>query len=187
MRKKGFTIIEILAVIIIIGAISMIGVISINAYLANSEKDIYIANLKTFVKAAKDLYNSDRLAQEPRANEALIIPLELLELDQSAGYKSPYGTYIKESTYIIVTRENDQNTYYIVALDSGDIGINCVRENKLHRREIIIDNIDIDKIKTLDQISFFGAVLELDGVEYQYAYDRNTNDSVTTMILKELE
>jgi prepilin-type N-terminal cleavage/methylation domain len=187
MKKKGFTIIELLAVIMIIGIVSIIGIIAIDRYTEDAEKDVYINNLKTFIKAAKDLYNSDKLAQEPKIGEVLIIPFSLIEVDESVGYKSPYGSYVLESCYIVVTRINEENTYYVVALDEGGIGINGVKEKDLHRREILFDENKTDNIKSLVQIEYnTDTYIMINGVKYKYSAERNLNPNVETFILIEV-
>jgi len=188
MKKKGFTIIELLAVIMIIGVISLIGIIAIDRYVEDAEKDVYINNIKTFTKAAKDLYNSDKLAQEPKLDEVLIIPFSLIEVDKSVGYVSPYGEYILESSYIAVTRINEKNTYYIIALDEGGIGLNGVVEKDLSRKEILFDESKTDKIKSLVDLEYNSeAYLMINGVKYKYSSERNPHpETVKTMILKEI-
>ena len=186
MSKKGFTIIEVLAVIIIIGIISGIAVIAVGRYIDKAEKDTYISNMKTYIKAARDMYNGERLAQEPKDNEALVIPISLIDIDKSVGYKSPYGEYILESTYIILTKDADDKKYYIVALDTGNAGINCAMETKLHISQLLIEDDGINDIKTLAQIEIEDAVITLDGRKYKYDPLRNSNPAIKTMILKEI-
>lgn len=187
MKKKGFTIIELLAVIIIIGVVTAIGVIAIGRYMDKAEKDTYLSNLKTFTKAARDMYNADRIPQEPKSNEALVIPVSVLDIDESVGYKSPYGEYILEMTYVILVKEADEKTYYIVALDTGNAGINGIAESKLHVNHLLIEDDGIYDIKSLAQIEFEDAVITLGGRKYKYDPIRNQNSAISTLILKEVE
>ena len=47
MKNKGFTLIEIISVIIIIGVIMVIAVPSVSSYITNARKDTFIVSLTT--------------------------------------------------------------------------------------------------------------------------------------------
>lgn len=60
MNKKGFTIVELLAVIVIIGIIALIGTVSINAVKDNINKNMEVTKIKFVLEAAKTYGQDNR-------------------------------------------------------------------------------------------------------------------------------
>lgn len=83
MRKNGFTLIEILAVIVIIGVVSLITMPVVQKNITKSREQAYKTQIDTIVKAAKD-WSSENLSYLPENNnDKLNINLEML---MSLGY-----------------------------------------------------------------------------------------------------
>lgn len=87
-NKKGFTLIEVLAVIVLIGVISMIAVTSYSQYITKSKRTAYETAENSMKEAAEGMFtdcmgsNSDRavcdLFRTPRPDQSVMIPLSSL-------------------------------------------------------------------------------------------------------------
>lgn len=63
-NEKGLTLIELLAVIVILGIIAAIAIPSIGGLIENSRKDAHIANAHQMVNAARLAYTADSTKKE---------------------------------------------------------------------------------------------------------------------------
>ncbi len=82
--KKGFTLAELLGVIIILGIVALISIPLINKMIKDSKTDAYNAQVKIIVEAAKTwaLNNTTRLPDVNSDNEETVSVAELI----TAGY-----------------------------------------------------------------------------------------------------
>lgn len=86
-NKKGFTLIEILAAIIILGVVLLIGVSAISDYIESSRKSSLIATANSYIEEVRGLRATDSLVQSPKNAEALLIPLSEIEIDGNNDLK----------------------------------------------------------------------------------------------------
>ena len=64
INKKGFTLVELLAVIVIMGILMMVAIPSISRVIENSRKDTFVDIAKSYANAAKTLWTADALTCE---------------------------------------------------------------------------------------------------------------------------
>ncbi|CUA80937.1 prepilin-type N-terminal cleavage/methylation domain-containing protein [Anoxybacillus suryakundensis] len=124
-NEKGLTLIELLAVIVILGIIAAIAIPSIGGLIENSRKDAHIANAQQMVNAARLAYTADSTVTE--------YTLQYLE---EKKYLEPVkkpggGEYDKEESKVV--------------LDNGVWKVTLVSDNTKH-----IDNEDPGKVKRDD-------------------------------------
>jgi type IV pilus assembly protein PilA len=117
-NEKGLTLIELLAVIVILGIIAAIAIPSIGAIIDNSKKDAHIAN-------AKQLANAARLAIAANPSNTIKATFTMQELI-TGGYlekrpKSPgdSGEYDTTASVVAVTKGTNGTLSYTVTLSTG--------------------------------------------------------------------
>ena len=110
-NKKGFTLIEIIAVIILIAIIMLIAVPSVSSIVDNSKKSAYLDIANAYVDAVRNQISS-RNYNIPKTGYAYYIPIDIIEITRGAK-QSPYGEWAKMDSDIKYT-----------ALDKDDSG-NC--------------------------------------------------------------
>ena len=138
MNKKGFTLIEVIAVVVILGIIMFIAVPNISSYILGSKKDTYINDAKRFVDGAKNFVSTKGIPIN-KTNITYYIPKECLPIDKQES--SPYGKWDK--VYVAVTYDNRVYNYYFTSIDSEKMGIELTYS----------ENLKTDRIKNIEDIT----------------------------------
>ena len=116
MKKKGFTLVELLAVIIILSLVLVIAVPSVNKYIKQSKEKAYDAQISTIIEAAQ-AYASTNLELLPN-RENLSVKVTLGQL-KSAGLikeevKNPNDDKYFDDALTIEIKKNKENYIYEV-------------------------------------------------------------------------
>ena len=139
MNKKGFTLIELLAVIIILGILMIIAIPSVTNYISDSRKSAYVNTAKQVVGATKNMVNEGKLDMYDTST-TYYIPSSCIKIENGNKAKSPYGEFVDDKTYVVVTYDGKGYDYYWISLDETGIGVkNLVEINNLNE-----DNIESD-------------------------------------------
>ena len=119
--KKGFTLIEIIAVVSLIAILGLIGTISVTTILKNNRKEAYNLQINN-IKEATKVWVSKRIFILPN-NEGDSISLKLVYLKQDGlidkDIKNPKTEKLfSDDTTITITRKNNAYEYSVLDLDS---------------------------------------------------------------------
>lgn len=137
MNKKGFTLIEIIAVVVILGVIMFIAVPSVSTYILGSRKDTYISDANRFVSGAKTVVETKEIVVNKK-DITYYIPKECLAVDKAEN--SPYGKWDK--VYVIVTYDNNKYNYYFTSIDSEKMGMKLTYSEDFSADKVTkIDNV----------------------------------------------
>jgi len=144
MKNKGFTLIEILAVIMILGIIALIAIPSYTAYVNSTRRSAYFTNVKSYIESAKSGLYQREYGPLPEEGEAIIIPAKNIKLErEDTVYKSPFAMYDDQYTYIVVVARVTTGAapsivydYYATFLDRSSYGINNVASTRLEKKSI---------------------------------------------------
>ncbi len=71
VNKKGFTLVELLAVIVIMGILMMVAIPAITRTIENSRKDTFVDIAKSYVNSARNLWTADGLTCEGDVSSAV--------------------------------------------------------------------------------------------------------------------
>ena len=117
-NKKGFTLVELLAVIVVLAIVMGLAVVGITSVLENTRKSAFAADAKSFIQGAHNLVSTDEAtvllggtaeyapscAGANGSTDSKTIPLSKIPLQSGSGEKSPYGNpYNKSNSMITVT------------------------------------------------------------------------------------
>ena len=109
-NNKGFTLVETIAVIIILGVVLSIAVPSITNVVKSTNKNRMISDAETFISEVKEYVESDTIGNTPKDNKYKLVDIK------SKLSKSPYGgNYNMESSFVIIN-----NNSYTVCLTDGE-------------------------------------------------------------------
>ena len=131
-NKKGFTLIEILAVIIIMGIMMIVAIPAISNYINDSRKSAYITTAKDYIKEVEskvvskeyEFYDKDVTYYINIKN----VPLE-------SGGDSPFGDWV-EAYVVVAYTPPETYHYYWVSLDSAGFKVDLTAREDLDESDI---------------------------------------------------
>lgn len=126
-NRKGFTLVELIAVIVIIGIVMLIAVPSVTSYIASSRKSAYVKSANSYIESVKRMITSRELSVK-RKNATYYIPISCIPTEEG-GNDSPYGDW--KEAYVVVTYNGDKYEYYWTSYDESNMGIRLTHSSKL--------------------------------------------------------
>ncbi len=160
-NKKAFTLIELLAAIIIFGILVLIAIPAVTKYIENARKSGYVATAKGIMDAARNLVNDGSLDLYD-TNVTYYIESSCIEADNNL--KSPYGTF--DPAYVVVTFEGNSYNYYWTSRDNTGMGVKDI---------IKYDSLDEDDIESNVDVIDIMTTLGIDGRE-KYSVIKGSNN-----------
>ena len=156
-NKKAFTLIELLAVIVILGVLMITAIPAVTKAIAKSRRDTYVTNAKKIIDATRtsvlnEEFNegNNNTCQLPGPGDYIVIDLVptagsvIDNLLERGGKQSSFNKEYTGGTIWIVnegSETTDKYVYYITLVDSGKNGIKgTVAENSLNRSKVFIGN-----------------------------------------------
>lgn len=146
-NRKAFTLIELMAVVVILGLIMMIAIPNTLSMIDKNKKTTYIENAKTFVSLVQNKVRTNKKLEEPE-NDGMALVVTLEYLSTSDVEFSPYGEeYDKSGSFVAIVVESNKLQYYVhlvscsakggcSATDRNDLskwrGIELVNVNRLN-------------------------------------------------------
>lgn len=132
VNNKGFSLLEVLAVIIILSALSMVIVPNIMTYIEKS-KDEYIYNLKnSIILTTKDFYANNRnrlLTKTDGTTKDYVTIDELKSLNYITGeIKDSKGNDCTTTTYVVAINEGLGYKYYTCLICGEKVYFNTEEE-----------------------------------------------------------
>lgn len=132
-RNLAFTLIELLAVIIILGILVLIAVPAVISFITDSRKSSYINTARNIAKGAIPLANSEKYDFKDE-DTTYYIDGSCIKTDN--GFKSPYGEFT--AAYVGIIFNGNNFNYYWISTDETGHGV---------KKIIPINKLDEDDIK----------------------------------------
>ena len=134
---KGFTLVELLATLVILSIIMLVAVPSTVSVLDKNKKDTYISDAKRLVALAEsEIRNNEKL--DVSYNGVIVFPFD--ELDDGSFEKDPDSTaYDVNKSFVIAHKKGNVEEYefvYYIQLYGGKRGIPFTAVKSLDRSSI---------------------------------------------------
>lgn len=121
MKEKGFTLIEVLTVLIVLGVVVMIAMPVVEGIIKDSQQKTYISQLKGIRESAK-MWTSEHIFEAPRReNESKVLNLEeLIE-----------GGYVEKNIKNPKTRKPFENVKVMITYEGGLLKYTVYENNQI--------------------------------------------------------
>ena len=141
MKKNAFTLVELLAVIVILAVLLTIAVPAVSNYIVNSKKESYVVVMQEYLAAARNLILSEQVKAPLDKNEVTILSFDAIPLEKGTT-TSPFGSeWVDSKSYVAVinsgTGEDPHYTYYITSQDQDGYALPMEEEGAFDRNDII--------------------------------------------------
>ena len=145
LNKKGFTLVELLAVIVVLAIVMSLAVVAITNVLDSTRKNSFVADAKSFLEGAHQLVSSDGVSNlfgpsngdfaptcSGGSTDTKYIPISAINLDRG-GVTSPYGNkYIKRDpsessdlTTSVTADKAKKGSYIMVVATTASSSVGC--------------------------------------------------------------
>lgn len=124
LNKKGFTLVELLAAMVILAAIMVIAVPNVMGILNNSRASAYVEDAKKLLSLAEYKFRSDSTSVARPAKGGHCIVMTLSYLDNSELENAPNnGEYDKEKSFVIIKNAGvsggkNEYVYYVQLVEN---------------------------------------------------------------------
>lgn len=141
MNKKAFTLIELLAVIVILGILLGIAIPRVSQYINDSKKRTFADQAKLYIDAVRNDATSEMYPLPIGSNEVTIVTLDRIKLEKATEKSSFGGKYLYNKSYVAIINVGDGTDtdykYYFAAQDSKDYAIPLTAESEVDASKVI--------------------------------------------------
>ena len=113
MKKNGFTFIELLAMLVILGIIMLVAIPNITGMLQNQKLNVFKGDATSMVETAKVKANSERLLVKPKNGDCIVFALNYLNDDDNIVTGPNGGQYDQFDSFVVYTRSGNKYKYYV--------------------------------------------------------------------------
>lgn len=176
-NQRGFTLVELLAVMVILGIIMAIALPNVTGILYKNRSSTYVEDAKKLVTTAEYKFRGSNTGIIKPA-DGQCIAMNLAYLDNSEFEEPPNGgEYLKNQSFVIIKRNGTSYEYYVQLAEqlkggSATRGIPFIKSTKLYEEGATdeVANIESSKIFNLS--------------DYAFVYGDDTNNNTKSNNLK---
>ena len=160
MNKKGFTLVELLAVIVILGLLMAIAIPSVTKYITQSRKKTLISSIDSYVTAVTTAVNDNEFGALSNEAVCYYVPVSNIEEDSCVslekGGTDPFGNWLE--AYVIVNYDSSLYSYdyFFTFVDDGGYGMKATLTSDISAQGSQINNpskaLETGKTASGDQV-----------------------------------
>jgi prepilin-type N-terminal cleavage/methylation domain-containing protein len=143
MNDKGFTLVELLAVLAIIAIIGMIAIPNVISVMDNNKKDLMIQDAQKMISLAKAEIVKDREFRDDPSKTEKSYPLSVIDKKGVVETDPDGGKYDRDKSYVKYIKSQGYCVYLLGSKreikKSKDSGAACIDEEKLTSRSYVFD------------------------------------------------
>lgn len=196
-NKKGFTMVELLAVIVILGILMGVALPKVLGLLDSNKKKTYIQDAKKLISRAQYMVTSENTKiDKPDPDDCIVLSLGFLD-DGSFDSPPNKGEYLSENSFVLVKNIGNNDYEYSAMLiekykESNYYGVMLSTLNQLNAtnagsrvKKISnytnygVDNLDRSRINTAIGIpDYIKSTAEIIDVYKMYNYEEKSNTEI---------
>lgn len=161
-RKRGFTLIEILAVIIILGILVIIAIPAVTKYIEGSRRSAYIDTAKQIISGARNMVNDGKMDLY-NTDVTYYVPISCIKSENDK--KSINGKFTL--AYVGVVYDGKGFNYYWTSVDGEGEGIKELTS---------YDELDEDDIESGIQLSDIDTSISIGGRSKTFVYNNDCTE-----------
>ena len=143
MNRKGFTLVELLGVVVILSIVLTIAIPAASNYIDSSKREAFADVLSEYVDAVRKGLAAEDYTAPIDFNQVLIVSLESIPLDKGKFSSSFDSEWVKSKSYVAVvntgTPNNIEYTYLVAGQDKDRHAIPLMNIDDVNRSEVISD------------------------------------------------
>ena len=140
-NRKGFTLVELLAMLVVLGILMAVTIPNITGILGNSRLNKTKNDATQIVETAKTRIAKDPSIPKPKNNECLILTLNFIDDNEEFTKGANGGDYQQFDSFVLYTREGSEYKYYLRLIE---------QEDGKYKGILLRDSKTIDAIKGQD-------------------------------------
>ena len=143
-NEKGFTLVELLAVIVILGLLMAIAIPSVTKYITQSRKKTLISSVDSYVTVVTTAVNDNEFGAMSKEDTMYYVPVSNDEssscVSLEKGGTNPFGNW--KEAYVVVNYDADNYSYdyYFTFYDDAGYGMALTEIDKISATGNIITN-----------------------------------------------
>lgn len=149
-NEKGFTLVELLAVIVILAILLAIAIPEVTKYITKSRKDGLVATAKDYADAVRKDATSEMYELPISTNDVTIISLDYIKIEKGGKKSSFNGRWVNKNSYIAIinigTELDPDYQYYVALTDTKRYTIALTESEEITRDSIVRNNIKNNKV-----------------------------------------
>ncbi len=142
-KKNGFTLVEVIAVIIIIGILMLIAVPNVTNYILGSRRSSYASDIHAYIETIRSEYEMREYGPLLDDDEIMIVPIKNVILEKGDAGRSPFGAYVYDKSYIVIVTEKGGYQFYANVVDETNLGVIMTPYSILDRKSLVDDATSI--------------------------------------------
>ncbi len=181
MKNKGFTLVELLTMLVVLGILMLVAVPNITGIIDSHKTNLIINDASKMLDNAKVKVTQNKSITKPKNGECVSFSLQYVDDGENIVKGPNEGEYNRYESFILMKRENTKYYYYIRLVEE--------REGKTPYGIHLKTAKDLEDVSNVSTVSLIGLekIPELD-VTRQYSNDEEGNNerkSVMQALLQE--
>ena len=160
-NNKGFTLIEVIAVVALLGILSVMVVPRIFSLVTDSRNNIYIQDAKRLISQARYTMNAKSVKiEKPDNDECIVFSMKYLSV---SDFQHPPngGNYLPEASFVVVKNVGGEYIYSVMIVEKTKdqlyMGVALSTENALNEKGAInlVQTFEAEDVAYIDENASF--------------------------------
>lgn len=121
MNKKGFTLIEVLAMLVVLGILMAVSIPNITGIVNQHKNNVIKSDVNKMVDATKIKMATDEdvSKHKPEVGDCIVLSLKYLNYNEDIGSGPHEGKYLNYESFVVVKRETHEYKYYVRLIEKN--------------------------------------------------------------------